>query len=244
MDIKVGTSSWYFEDDENLIYPETIKPREKLEYYSKEFDLVEVNTTFYHFPRKTTIEKWLDETGESFKFIIKLNRYFTHKKKLIMDEESIEKLEGFLKLIEGLENKLAGLLIQLPPSFKINLGVLKGFLEKVNSFSKIDVKVFLEIRNDSWLTEDFFDLLKKEKANLVYNDSGTNWPQVLKLTGDTLYLRLHGREKLYYSSYSREELEEILNKIKEIDNDAYIFMNNTANISGIKNALLLKEMIK
>lgn len=244
MDIKVGTSSWYFEDDENLIYPENIKPREKLEYYSKEFDLVEVNTTFYHFPRKTTIEKWLDETGESFKFIIKLNRYFTHKKKLIMDEESIEKLEGFLKLIEGLGDKLVGLLIQLPPSFKINLGVLKGFLEKVNSFSKIDVKTFLEIRNDSWLTDDFYTLLKEQNINLVYNDSGTNWPQVLKLTGDTLYLRLHGREKLYYSSYSREELEEILNKIKEIDNDAYIFMNNTANISGIKNALLLKEMIK
>lgn len=243
MNINVGTSSWYFEDDEKLIYPEIIKPREKLEYYSKEFDLVEVNTTFYHFPRKTTIEKWTDETAENFKFIIKLNRYFTHKKKLNIDEESLEKLGIFLNLIEGLGSKLAGVLIQLPPSFKINLGVLDEFLENIHKFSKLDFKIFLEIRNDSWITKDFFDLLKTQNTNLVYNDSGTNWPQVLKLTGDTLYLRLHGREKLYYSSYSKEELEEILGMIREIDNDAYIFLNNTANINGIKNALLLRDLI-
>lgn len=243
MIIRLGTSSWYFSDEEHLIYPEKIKPIEKLKYYSKEFNTVEVNTTFYHFPRKTTIEKWFSETGDDFKFIIKLNRYFTHETSLSIDEESKDKLSGFMELINGLENKLGGILIQFPASFKIDLNVLETFLNYLNKLKHSETRVFLEVRDDSWIIEDFFKLLKRKNVNLVYSDSRTKWPKILKLTGDTLYLRLHGREKLYHSSYSREELEEFLKQVEAIGEDAYIFLNNTAISSGIKNAITMKELI-
>lgn len=239
MDIKVGTSGWSFYDKENIFYPSTLKSKDRLSYYSKQFSIVEVNSTFYHFPRETTIEKWYRESEEDFKFIIKINKYFTHIKKLEIDPDVKEKLVGFLNTIEGLKHKLSGVLIQLPPSFKLNLSLLESFIKTFRSLQKEKYGIFLEIREESWIEEEFFSLLKKYNVNLVYNDSRNKWPNILKLTGDTLYLRLHGREKIYYSSYSEEELKSIIDQIEKIKQPSFIFFNNTASNSGIENAMYL-----
>lgn len=243
MDIKVGTSGWNFYDKDNSFYPKDLKTKEKLSFYSKTFNTVEINSTFYHFARESTIDKWISETEEDFKFIIKINKYFTHIKKLIIDEESIQKLEDFLTSLEALKHKLGGILIQIPPSFKINLHVLDLFLKETMKIKKENYKIFLEIRDDSWLVDGFFKLLNFHDVNLVYNDTNNKWPNILKLTGDTLYLRLHGREKLYYSNYSKEDLEEIILKLDDIKSSSYIFFNNTTGQHGIENALLIKKMI-
>lgn len=242
MNIKVGTSGWSFYDKENIFYPATVKSKDRLSYYSKEFNTVEINTTFYHFPRETTVEKWFLESEEDFKFIIKLNRYFTHSKKLIIDEESTQKLEVFLNSIEGLKGKLGGVLIQIPPSLKMDLERLKIFLKEFKELQKLDYKIFFEVRDESWIEEDFFNFLEIYNVNLVYNDSKNKWPNLLKLTGDTLYLRLHGRERIYYSSYSNDKLEGFLEEVKSIGKPAYIFFNNTASSSGVKNAMYMKNL--
>lgn len=244
MDIKVGTSGWSFYDKDNIFYPNTLKSKDRLSHYSKQLCIVEVNSTFYHFPRETTIEKWYRDSEKNFKFIIKINKYFTHIKKLEIDQEAEEKLAGFLNSIEGLKEKLSGVLIQLPPSFKINLSLLESFIKTFRDLQKSDYSIFLEIREDSWIEEEFFALIKKYNVNLVYNDSKNKWPNILKLTGDTLYLRLHGREKIYYSSYSEEELENIMEKIGKINQPTFIFFNNTASNSGIENAIYLNEKTK
>lgn len=243
MDIKVGTSGWSFYDKENLFYPETLKSKDRLAFYSKNFKTVEVNSTFYHFPRESTIEKWFLESEEDFKFIIKINKYFTHLRKLIIDEESIKRLNEFLNSIEGLKHKLGGLLIQIPPSFKIDLNTLDLFLETLKNEQKLDYEIFLEVREESWIVDDFFNILNSHRVNLVYNNSSNKWPNVLKLTGDTLYIRLHGLEKLYYSSYSNEDLEKLLKEILLVNDSAYVFFNNTASKSGIENALYMKSII-
>lgn len=243
MDIKVGTSGWNFYDKDNSFYPKDLKSKDKLAFYSKTFNTIEINSTFYHFPRQTTIEKWNTETEDDFKFIIKINKYFTHIKKLIIDEQSIQRLEEFLKSVEVLKHKLGGVLIQVPPSFKINLKVLDSFMTEIIKIKKENYKIFLEIRDESWLVDEFFKLLNSYNVNLVYNNTNNKWPNILKLTGDTLYLRLHGREKLYYSHYSKDDLEVILEKVKKIDSFAYVFFNNTASKNGIENTILMKKIL-
>lgn len=246
MDIRIGTSGWSFYDKENLFFPKELKSKDKLEFFSSILSTVEVNTTFYHFPRQTTIEKWYKETPEDFKFIIKLNRLFTHQKKLMVDEETKKRLKDFLGLAEGLKAKLGGLLIQLPASIKVDLKLLEDFLKTINKLkNKQTYRLFLEVRDKSWVEEEqFTPLLEKYNTSLVYSDGPAKWPQLLA-EEENFYFRLHGRDKLYYSSYSHKELKDLLNLLKDKDfKDGYIFFNNTAGSGGIENALYLKELIK
>ena len=91
---------------------ENASSNEYLQSYSNHFNSVEINSTFYGIPRKSSVEKWRDQTPEGFVFSVKIPRSISHSSSLNYDPE---KLDAFLDHIKPFRKKLGPLLLQLPP---------------------------------------------------------------------------------------------------------------------------------
>jgi len=61
MKLYIGTSGWQYYHWKGKFYPEDLPSKDFLKFYSKYFNTVEVNTSFYHFTKKSTFEKWLTQ---------------------------------------------------------------------------------------------------------------------------------------------------------------------------------------
>jgi uncharacterized protein YecE (DUF72 family) len=78
-EILTGTASW---TDPTLLasgwYPsEADTPEERLKYYTSQFPLVEVDSTYYSLPAERTSVLWVDRTPDDFTFDFKAFRLFT-----------------------------------------------------------------------------------------------------------------------------------------------------------------------
>jgi uncharacterized protein YecE (DUF72 family) len=82
MTLHVGTMGWSYEFWKGNFYPEILTSKDFLGYYAKQFDTVEVNSTFYRIPRKNNMLDWRDQTPEDFAFSLKFPQIITHFKML------------------------------------------------------------------------------------------------------------------------------------------------------------------
>jgi uncharacterized protein YecE (DUF72 family) len=88
MKVFVGTSGWQYSHWKGKFYPQNLKPENFLAFYSKHFPSVKINSSFYHFIRKGTFEKWREKISDkNFVFALKLYRLFTHLRKLKLKKE-------------------------------------------------------------------------------------------------------------------------------------------------------------
>ena len=76
--IHIGTSGFSYKDWEGPFYPEGYSDREKLSYYAREFDTVEINYTYYNLPSAKTLMAMADKTPSHFVFSIKAHQSMTH----------------------------------------------------------------------------------------------------------------------------------------------------------------------
>lgn len=104
----------------------------------------------------------------------------------------------------------------------------------------------LEFRHESWFVSEVYKLLTEYNAAIVINDSPGKWPSVRMLTGDTMYIRLHGNKILYKSSYSDNELHEWAEYIKSQPHvrNVYVYFNNTIGAAAVLNAKKLQALLK
>jgi len=121
----VGTSGWHYEHWRGLYYPVELAKPKWLQFYSKQFNTVELNNSFYHLPTEKAFITWRESAPENFVFAVKVSRFITHIKKL-RNIGSV--LDNFLSRACLLQNKLGPLLYQLPPNMKRNDEVLESFL--------------------------------------------------------------------------------------------------------------------
>jgi len=236
----IGTSGWSYKDWKETFYPKDLTDKNKrLQYYSQYFNCSEVNSTFYKIPPKETVQSWKESVPDNFQFIIKLNRYFSHLKRLKSDEAVSQKLEEFNHIPEILGDQLGPLLVQLPGSIKKDAKRLREWLEFMP-----DYKYAFEFRNENWFDDDVFEILKEHDAALVYSHS-TEFPTDLKCTASFMYLRFHGPNKPYYSKYTQEQMESEYEKISLFLRDCkeiYTFFNNTYKAYAIENAKMWKQL--
>lgn len=235
----IGCSGFYNNDWKATLYPEDAKSKDFLIVYSKEFNCVEINSTFYRKPTAKTLTKWFDETPDDFRFFIKIPKTISHEKKM---KDSKEEITAFCEHIQvHLKEKLSGFLYQFPPSFKNtpeNLDIL---------FTNIDFGYLnvIEFRHESWWNNEIFNALKEN--NIVF--SGVSFPgnlseEVVINHPEILYYRLHGKPVLYKSEYSEEFLKGLAEKIKKSEHKAFVFFNNTWGTAAIKNSLYLKNILE
>jgi uncharacterized protein YecE (DUF72 family) len=235
--IRVGTSGWYYNHWHGLFYPETIAKHKWFEHYSKQFDTVEINSSYYHFPKPENVKKWYKSSPENFIYAVKANRYITHLKKL----RNVEKqLADFLQTVSGLKEKLGPVLFQLPPSLKKDLTLLKDFLSLLD---KKIISVF-EFRNESWYEDKCFSLLDDFRAAFcIYHMGDSQTPRVI--TGNVIYIRFHGTAGKYAGLYAKKTLAEWARWIEKNKKAkaCYAYFNNDAEACAVKNAKMLRKML-
>ncbi|PWN62931.1 DUF72 domain-containing protein [Chryseobacterium viscerum] len=235
----IGCSGFYNNDWKGSLYPENTPGKDFLSLYSKTFNAVEINSTFYRKPTAKTLQKWYDETPEAFRFFIKIPKSITHENRL---ENSKEEIAVFCNHIQSnLKEKLSGFLYQFPPSFK---NTPENTERIINSMDHAFLNV-IEFRHRSWWQKEVFDLLKAH--NIVF--SGVSFPgdlpeDIIINHPQTLYYRLHGKPMLYKSEYSENFMNELAEKIKNHKQTLFIFFNNTWGTAAIRNALYLKSILE
>lgn len=234
----IGCSGWHYDHWRSLYYPAELPKSEWLLFYAKQFNTVELNSSFYQLPSEKTFNRWRESTPDSFVFAVKVSRFITHIKKL---RKSALALETFLSRVSILQNKLGPLLYQLPPSMKRNDEMLCEFLALLPSYYR---HVF-EFRHESWLNSSVFNILRRYNIGLcVFNMPNINCPLIT--TSDFAYIRFHGNQKLYSSCYSDKELSQWSQDVIQLGNNIkaiYIYFNNDAEAFAIKNALTLRDYL-
>lgn len=235
----VGTSGWFFDNWRGFFYPENLPKTKWLSFYSNFFNCVEVNSTFYRVFASSTYKKWIKSVPDDFKFIIKAPKEITHIKRFVLVKKEIM---AFLENIQPLEAKLGLILLQFPPSFVIEY---HSFNEFVQIFRE-KVKVAVELRNSFALSQEIIDTLLENDCTLVNADS----PRVNLthlLTSRTMYYRLHGKPQLHKSSYTEEDLNEIVDFLTLLENridEVYIIFNNGLLGNSIYNGIEIQKNLE
>ena len=221
-----------------MFYPDNVPSKRWLEYYAQHFDTVELNNTFYAMPKPDTCRTWAARTPEDFTFAVKLYRVITHRYRLMHSERL---LRDFLAAVEALGDKLAPLLVQLPPKWSANPERLAEFLQQVPKSHRWAV----EFRDARWLTDDVYNILREHNAALVLHDNLPDHPHVI--TADFTYMRYHGTtgEKspgLYSQKQMAAAAREVAGLVSD-GVDAYVYFNNDAHGHALTNANQLKSLL-
>jgi uncharacterized protein YecE (DUF72 family) len=198
--LRIGTMGWSYDFWTGRFYVSGINRSEYLSEYSKHFNSVEVNSTFYRIPSKTTVSRWHSQTPEDFVFSVKLPKAVTHSEGLAYSEE---KLETFLRNISILGNKLGPLLIQFPPKFKVDeYEALKDFLYLLPDKYRFTV----EFRHKGWFEDKVFKVLTESGVALVLTD-GLSIHEIETTTSDFIYIRWEGDRKKVKGDLGRIEVD-------------------------------------
>jgi uncharacterized protein YecE (DUF72 family) len=227
--IRIGISGWRYGPWRGTFYPKGLPQGEELKYAAGVLSVIEINGSFYSLQRPESYAKWYEQTPDDFIFSLKGPRYITHMKRLKEIEKPIANF--FASGLFNLREKLGPILWQFPPNFKYDEERMRAFLEllprdtagaaviarKRDAFMKgrtrvaIDanrpLRYAMEIRNDSFLTRSFIDLLREYKVAAVIAETARRWPMIQDITADFLYMRLHGDTEIYRSAYSDKALQ-------------------------------------
>jgi uncharacterized protein YecE (DUF72 family) len=182
--ILVGTSGYNYPEWKGSFYPADMPASKFLPYYAGRFPTVEINYTFYRMPTPKLIAGWRAQVPPEFRFTLKAPKRITHDRRLRAADVQ-EPLQGFITAAAELGPQLGALLFQLPPNFKKDLVLLNEFLALLPP----RVTAAFEFRNDSWLDEHVYDLLRSRNVALCIADTESReTPQVV--TASYAYLRL------------------------------------------------------
>jgi uncharacterized protein YecE (DUF72 family) len=149
--IHIGTQGWNYDDWVGAFYPRGTQAKDFLDLYVRIFDTVEIDSTFYAIPSENSIQSWRERAPAGFTYSLKLPQEITHRQRL---QNSQAVLERFCERVRGLAEKLALILIQLPPDFSPrSLGAFEGFLALLPA----DLRFAVEFRDRAWLGEEVIE---------------------------------------------------------------------------------------
>jgi uncharacterized protein YecE (DUF72 family) len=214
--IVVGTSSWADPGFVEHWYPRGLPAKERLPFYAERFEAVELNSSFYAIPARSTVEGWSSITPEGFRFDVKLHRLLSrHAAQLrelpadlrdqaetsergrvvadpaLVDEMVRRTAEAFNPLADA--GKLGAYLLQLTPAFDPRRNELDELAPVVDGLAPIPVAV--EFRRRSWASpkrlEGVLDWLAAHDAVFVSVDTPPGdhvpiFPPIDAVTNDSL----------------------------------------------------------
>jgi len=193
--IKVGTAGWRYDDWHGIVYPAN-KPDnfQELTFISQLFDVVEINSTFYHPPKAATAQGWVRKTCDNpnFCFTAKLWRQFTHSDTVFSQNDVKIFKEGLAPLTEA--GRLEALLAQFPWRFKNSERGRTHLIRIMDAFKNFPLVI--EFRHASWdneATRVFLDVRGVGFASVDQPVIGHSIAPKAIATGDIGYVRLHGR---------------------------------------------------
>ncbi len=233
---RIGTSGWNYAHWRGRFYPEKLPASKWLAHYATHFDTVECNATFYRLPSEKTFQNWKASTPKGFLWALKASRLITHYRRL---QDVQGPLEEFLSRARLLGEKLGPVLFQLPPSLHYDEALFEDFASLLSPLSEAAV----EVRHRSWIDDRFLRQLQAHGLAFCLSDTAGRYPFHEAVTADFVYIRLHGSQKLYASSYSEAELHLWAEKIASWNRPTYVYFDNDFEAHAVFNARRLREIL-
>lgn len=241
-EIYIGTSGWVYPHWKEVFYPAGLPQRRWLEFYASQFNCTEINASFYRLPTKATVEKWAATTGKNFHFCPKISRFITHAKKLNDPEQAVPR---FFDVFGAIAGSIGPVLIQLPAMLTFNKTKAMHFFSYLAHHYN-DFRFSLEARHASWTEKEAVALLRKYHIGWVIAESGTRFASAELVTASHIYLRFHGPDGHYATSYNPKVLRSYADKClrwKEKGYTVWVFFNNDLHGYAIENARTLRKLL-
>ena len=238
--IYIGTAAWAIPKPYHDAFP---KEGSHLVRYADRFDGVEINSSFYRPHRLSTYQRWADVVPDHFRFAVKMPKTITHDSRL---RDIREPLLRFVGEIAGLGHKLGPILIQLPPSLKFDPSAADVFFRLLRD--SYDGDIVCEPRHATWFNAEVDTFLTDRQVARVAADPQPH-PDARKPGGwrGLAYYRLHGSSKMYYSSYSDEELTQTSGELKGLEAQGistWCIFDNSAEFAATANALATAVLVR
>jgi len=203
--IKIGIGGWTFEPWRGVFYPHQLPQARELAYAAEKLTGIEVNGTYYGTQKPATFRKWASEVPDGFLFSLKAPRFATNRRILAEAGPSIEKFveSGIAELGE----KLGPILWQFMPTKKFDPGDFAAFLDLLpQQASGLPLRHAVEVRHDTFKTEEFLSLVRARNVAAVYAHSD-EYPQIADPTADFVYARLMKTRVDVDTGYTASELD-------------------------------------
>ena len=232
---RIGTAGWSV--------PRTVAERfpaegSALERYAARFPVAEINSSFHRPHRLSTWERWRDSTPGHFRFSVKVPKTITHERKL---SECDEPLAAFLEQAHVLGDKLAVLLVQLPPKLEFASALVEAFFADLAARSA--AALACEPRDASWFTGEADTLLRALGVARVAADPAVEPAAAIPGGwGGLAYWRLHGSPVMYRSSYA-DRIASYAAAMRQAPGEAWCIFDNTASSAAASDALALGEAL-
>jgi uncharacterized protein YecE (DUF72 family) len=238
--IRIGTSGWSYHHWANVLYPPGLPSARRLARYVEVFNTVELNASFYRWPKDSTFAGWRDQLPAGFTMSVKAHRGLTHYRRLSSPEPWIERFE---RCWQALGDHHGALLVQLHQGQHRDDERLGAFLRSVPA----SIRVAVELRHPSWNDPAVYRLLENHRAAYVVM-SGAGLSCIPRVTTDFVYIRMHGADQdaIYAGSYSNDELRSWADRIAGWDRDGtdvWMYFNNDLDGHAVRNALSLRELL-
>lgn len=255
--IRVGTSGYSYKDWVGVLYPAGTRSSDYLNLYASEFDVAELNFSYYRMPEAKLSARMVSATPPEFLFSVKAHKTLTHQ------FSSVELVSGVAEFVRGIEpivesSKLAVILLQFPFSFHYNRDNREYLNKLCAQFGQLPLAV--EFRNRYWQRDPLYEGLRERNITYVNVDepglSGLPVAQNI-VTSGIGYVRFHGRNSVNWWSgdnvsrydylYSDSELEEWVPRIEAMATQAplvLVVFNNHSRGQAVENARRLRQMIK
>ena len=266
--INIGLTGW---GDHDSLYEDLQRKTDKLVTYASHFPIVELDATYYAIQPERNIRKWIKETPERFKFIVKIHQALTlHADYHDFAETRQILVDQFKTMLQPLkdENKLAMVLVQFPPWFDCtvqNIKYIRYIRAQLEAFP-----VCVEFRHQSWFNKSFKEetlafLTQQNIIHAVCDEPQVGQgsvPMVNRITNETAFVRYHGRnvhgwtkkdmtdeawrEVRYLYDYSEQELKALIDKVKVLEHKAkniYVVFNNNSGGHAAQNAKTYQRLL-
>ncbi|UXR70057.1 MULTISPECIES: DUF72 domain-containing protein [unclassified Staphylococcus] len=266
--IEIGLTGW---GDHDSLYEDMQRKSDKLKTYASHFPIVELDASYYAIQPERNIVKWIKETPERFKFVVKIHQALTLHADYHDYVDSIDTLfEEFRQMLQPLiaSDKLAMVLVQFPPWFDCTTKNI-NYIRYVRAQLK-QLPVCIEFRHRSWFEDDMKEhtlsfLTEHELIHAVCDEPQVGEgcvPFVNRITHATGLVRMHGRnvhgwtkkdmtdqewrDVRYLYQYNDEELQKLANQIQILDQKAekiYVVFNNNSGGHAAQNAKTFQRFL-
>ena len=236
--VRVGTSGWRYAGWRGDFYPAGLRQRDELAYIAGVLSSVEINGSFYSLQRPSSYRRWRDAVPDDFVFAVKGGRFVSHLKRLRDVETPLANF--FASGVLALGPTLGPVLWQLPERLTFDAQVVDTFLgccraprRRRPSWPLVTTTRCRRTARSWWRrttgpcgtrsssatrpssTRAAVSLLRRHGIATVVADTAGRWPQSFEVTGDLVYVRLHGDTELYTSGYGDESLEHWAGRCRE-----------------------------
>jgi len=207
------------------LYPHTAKPDHFLHHYARQFNTIELNTTYYGVS-ESRIRKWQTQVPESFLFCPKVPKRITHDYQL---RNTAGLMHEFCHNLQHFKQNIGPVWMVLPPTFGPNsMERLERFLAAYPG----NVPLAVELRHSNWFSDqsvrnELLEILKKHNAIFVLTDvAGRRDVCHMELTAPTTIIRFVGN-RLHASDFKRADVwvDRLSHWFKEGLENCFLFLH-------------------